>query len=66
MEMMCNWPKLVGDYTVELILTLIAHKSFGISRIEKYARLANGCQIIDVLTSRSSQQITLYGFQPRM
>ena len=52
--MICNWPKLVGDYTVELVLTLITHvKSFGISRIEKHARLANGCQIIDVLTSRS-------------
>jgi len=67
MEMICNWPKLVGDNTVELVLTLIAHiKSFEISRIEKYVRLANGCQIIDVLTSRSLQQITLYGFRPRV
>lgn len=67
MEIICNWSKLVDDYTVELVLTLIAHvKSFGISRIEKYTRLANGCQIIDVLTSRSLRQITLYGFRPRM
>lgn len=49
-----QFAKLVGDYTVELLLPLITHvKSFGISRIEKHARLANGCQIIDVLTSRS-------------